>query len=456
MHIRSRFSIAATFLVLFAAPADSADLPTYEEICAAYQQNISGMLPFSVEWQFIEQELTASIETDAVYAGLIKATVARDDYPGQDKEVIKGQDAVYDRGLSEQAREARLKPRRSRHFLWTDGRKMQYRTPEKREDISLDGSEMTSAESLLSSWLPVRIFSYVPDREPKLRVWTGFGSDGKTPFGLVGSKELSQLRGRVRFPPLGAIHSEWADHFRLSELDKWTSSDLSEGLQKSEVGEPIRGEETILLRHASGGKPGTSVGRMAIWVAHRKGFLPLRIERSYSGGPLSLEVTEEYPSRVYETLEIETIETCGSGYYPRKTKTTKFGPDPKWRSENIGKDPTSLPKVPVLMVPVKTIEEEFLRIEPGRLLDEESLALAFPVGTRFQDQDTKQWYLEGTPKEEFDRQLVAELTAGDYTAKPRSAPTMKRGQFGMFLWINVGVVIALAVIYSRFRHKAKP
>jgi len=415
------------------------------------------MLPFSVEWSMTLRELDASLETDILSAETIKKTLSRQDYPGTQEEIaeLKRQDTAYDRGLSEQAKSARLKPRLSRHFLWTDGTSFQYRSPAGGEEISLDGPATTSAEFLISNWLPVRIYSFVPNRVPKLRIWLGQASDEKTFHGLVGSSELSQLQGRVRFPPMGAVRLNWADRSRFGVLDKWLAEDATDALQKSEPGEPIQGEETILVRCALGGKSGGSVGRVSLWVAHRKGFLPLRIEHSYSGGPLTLEPAEGFPSRLYQTIEVDGITESKTGYYPRKVKATLFSPDPQWRAVNTGKDPSMVPDVPVKMVAVSTIEEEFVRLESQRKLDGPSMDLRFPVGTRFQDLDTREWYLEGTPKEEFDRQLVAELTTGDKAPLQRPTASTKHSRVGPVLIVNALAIVFLAVIYTIFRRRAR-
>lgn len=457
MSIRSSLATVLLMTVLFPAAnvASGADLPTYDEILAAYRQNLAALLPLSVEWNYVEQELSAAIETDLVHSNLTKASLERKDYPSDDKAFVQGLEKKFDRALSPEAREARLSSRRSRHFLWTDGRDLQYRTPEKGKEVELDGPEATSGDSLLKNWLSVRVSSFDPGRDPKLRVWLGYGSDGKTPFGMIATKELGQMHGRFRFPPLGVTRAEWGDRNRFSILDMWTDDKLIDAVQSTEAGESIRGEETLLVRYAHGGQPGTSVGRMAIWVAHRKGFIPLRIERSYSGGSPTLEPTAEYPSRIYETLEIEGVQAAGTGFYPTKVTRTHYGPDPKWRSENLGKDPTVVPTVPVQMVPLGTVQEEFKVVQAGRSLSDESLSLKYPVGTRFQDQDTKEWYLEGTPKDEFDRQLVAELKTEDSVPRTRSTSSTQQSHRAFLLWTNVAVVVVLAIIFLRFRSKAQ-
>lgn len=438
--------------------ATGSELLTYEEVSSGYDQNIASLLPLAVEWTVTERELMGSIEWDVLSARMLKDSVDAPGFPGTDeeKEELKRQQLQSVRNTNDEAIQRRLKPTERRSFFWTDRRQFQYRSP-KKVDVSISDTHSTSGESLLTNWSNVVVCSFVPDREPKFRAWTGLSRKGTKDlgFGVIASKDLQYMNGTLWCPPLGSVGAVWKKQRRFSSLDTVFGVDVNDGLQSTEVGEPIRGEETILVRYARGGGVGTSVSRLAIWVAHRKGFIPLRVERSFSGGPLTLEATKEFPSRLKLTIEVDGIDKIGAGFYPRKIVTTRFEAEPKWKYENLGKDPTAEPTVAITMVPATSVEEVILKVEPGRILSDESMAAAFPIGTRYEDLDTKQWYLEGTAKEDFDRQLVAELTKGMDSPKLPSEPLEKRSRFGVFLWINVGAILLLAIVVVTLRSRAK-
>lgn len=446
--------VIATGAGMWQAACRGDELPTYRDARSTYQQNVFALMPFSVEWDVTEREFEAAFSGDLAAIPELKKVIDSGGVAQEHVEQVKASLAAMETRVSPDSQKLRLSPRTSRQFFWTDGVRFQFRRPQRTYEGKepLDGSAAgPSAETFLTDFRSVNVFTYVPGRDPGLRMWLGLTADGITPSGLVSSKNLRRLQA-VPYPPLGSVRLDWGSESLLSSADKWAG--LPTGAERSEKGEAIRGDSTLLIRYAYGGGLDNRIDRVVIWLALEKGFVPIRIRKSFSGGELTVDPDPRFPERLYETVEVEGIDEFGGRFYPRRITTTRYAADRVWAAKQTEK---VLFTTEVPMIPVHERIESVTRLRPDRVMPEESLALAFPVGTRYQDEDTGEWYLEGTPKKEFDRQLARELTGENRLAKRVQGPATTRPLRwdSPFVLLNLGVIIVLAVIYSCSRLLAR-
>lgn len=431
-------------VLILAGNCSGQELPTFSESVVAYRHNMSSALPISVEWLVTDREFSAAIELDIanITQGRLMLEAATDQAT---KEQLKYNISENEGIVTKESQQVRLQSKVRRHFVWTDGKRFHYRTSNNpKVDLGID-----IGSSLVDGFANRNVYSYSPDRVPKLKVWQGYATDGKTLTGYIATKETGGLFDRAFLPPLGFVKEEWKRSQRFSALDRWT--DLPMGHQSSLAGDIVGGDETILIRNATKNN-GPGIGRTTAWCAYQKGFIPKRLEFGHSGGQLTAMPTDEFPVHVRETVVVNDIQVVSGIFYPKSITTTRFGFDAKWYLANPG-IPDERTNVP--HVPLSERVEEILTIKVNHQVPQRWLDLPFPKGTRFMDLDTKEMYLEGTPKDEYDRQLVAELTKGTGVDIHRVGLERKSNTSRTIVWANIAAFVVLGVVYVYTRRGAR-
>lgn len=442
------------FLALVVASAfslgDPSEMPSYSEAAAAYRQNMESGLPLMVEWTVTDYELPAAIELDLANIEVLKQAMNSGKLDANIRPSIAAKIESTKGSVDEDSREVRLRHKTQRFLFWTDGVLIHNRV--RGGDVTkslLDEFEGPLEKAQLST----RIYSFDPGRTPKLKVWQGLATDGKTLTGYIGEKDVGGLTDRSFLPPLGTVKSEWKRSQRHSSLDIWT--DFSPSLDRTilRTDEPYSG--LLEVCGAFGGDDSNSgVKRVIAIFDDKQGYIPKSVTVATSSGPLSIDPPKDFPVRLSETLQIGDIQEVEGFYYPKKITHTKYAVKPEWYAKNPA---MADPHTEIPYVPISVRVEEVLAIKPRFEISRDWKDLKFPAGTRYMDMDTKEMYLEGSKKEEYDRQLVKELTQG--TGADPEMVSLNADSRGSYFWvfaaINTCAVLVLVVIFRYTRKRSK-
>jgi hypothetical protein len=383
-------------VLLLANPSgkvSGAEPQNYAEAVAEYRKNIEALLPFSVEWTTSSRELKAAFGKDKEALDYLESVASTSGVPLETLEgfapFAEDLNRVRQR-LSPQEQKFRLSTKVQRQFFWTDGTRIQIRKSQqsREHERPLDeGLGEPTTERLASDFSKVNVYSYVPDRSPKLRRWLGRSRDGGL-GGAVSSKDVNRLL-LCSYPPVGKMLEGIARDYLQSGADRWIDLPLS--VSRLDRGGATEGTDMVVLRGAYIGKPDQRIDRVTVWLSRDKGYLPVRTERSFSGGTLQVDPDPQFPVRLIEVVEVGAYTKYGESYYPHLITTTTYDTDYDWKA--LQTDPiTFATEVP--MVPVQIHEEVVLRFKPHRGQSDAAIRLQFPVDTVYRDDDTNKWHVE--------------------------------------------------------------
>jgi len=451
MKVLEAFVISASSL-LSTALAFGAETPTVSELESAYRQNLLSLAPFSVEWEEVRTEYQAAIETDKYSLWLLDQLLSSGDLVEEHLRQLKESQERLNGETSPEAIEKRLAPKTRRRFFWTDHKSFQLRWLPTEKDLgaSLEPAEV-SAGALLSSYPEIRILSWSPKNNPRLRLWMGTGRNGKSPSGLVTSSGVESAASQVRFLPMGKVHEEWAALSAFSPLDRVFN--LNEGWVRETVTTTIGDERAVLLRciNEAAVSDTKMIRRLKVWFVPSKGFLPVKMETSSVSSAFAPEEADEF-ARVTKVVSVSEIREFGASFYPAVIEEQHFTFDPKWRFDHPGDVPHDA-NPPLVMA--RSARTEVISFSPDRSLDDRTVALPFPDGTRYLNEDEHHWYMEGLSKAEFDRQLQEEFKR----STPRIPRSKENGEGRTWtgirqsvVWFNV-IAVAIILVVILYRRK---
>lgn len=396
--------LVSIMLLYYSALACGNETPTLSELESAYKQNVLAIAPFSVEWQEIRTEHEGAIEQDKLKSSLIDAVLSSSHLPKELESQVTINKQMLDTSKGELSPESvrrRLTPKTQRYYFWTDHKSFQLRWPPPKADIvaSLDSAEV-SPQSLVSNYSSIKILSWSPSSTPHLRLWMGVPNDSRLGAALVTSGGVETVSSNAHFPPMGAVHEEWGAIGLFNELDRIFS--VSKNCHSEIVAANLNNVKAIQWRcFFASGAGSKMIKRLKIWFVPDRGFLPVKIEESFVSKSYPPEQADKY-ARIYRVVNVGGIKQYGTSFYPMLIEEQQFAIDAKWQMEH----PGNIPDEGILpMALVKSIRTEVISLSPKRNLSVNSIALRFPSKSRYLNKNENHWYMEGVPKEEFDRQI---------------------------------------------------
>lgn len=376
---------------------ESAELPTFSAIQAAYRENFQRLRPLQVIYRITSAEGAGDIELDKWRLRgkemMLEAVPADLRIEGREPDPDERVWLEYHLAqlpidvirlketLAPEMVERRLATRAvERGAFWTDGAAFHARWARKPEDkeSSLFPGPLTPPENLTELYRDITLASWSPQNQLPLRCW--FGSQG-----AIGDQSLGQFISHRSMPLLGFVRTQWIDAEGWHDLDRFMSGECSEYEVVRWI--DLDGRAMVLLDGYSKKSEGTgNRERQRAWIDPRRGHLPLRWERTF------VDAHGKELGTALQVIEILEIEQLAQSYYPKAIKQQEFVWDP--RQEVAKEAGAARPVKPRL--PGRTTTWTFDEVNQGRAIDPAALALEFPRGARYRNGIDDRMYVAGT------------------------------------------------------------
>lgn len=326
-------SLPFLFLSLVMSSIYADDTAQFEKIKEAYRDNFRGCAPFVVEWIETTRECEGRIIRDREGLRYFRETTQHWAKPWP--LVLKRVDAQMqelEQRLTPEAIAWRMQDKSHKQLLVTDLESLQYRRPypEDSNDIGLHAETLSlTSEQLTEEMRNITVTTLVPEARMPLKIFYGTTKPDDTRHVSVAKESFDALR-HLAFPALGEFKQAWATEHRLSPLDGWTAVTPDEVLIRTL--KTRDGHDELHCTIAFEGSPDNRCDRFDIWLRPDLGYMPIKVEHSYSMGPIQAERSDKFPTQLLSRTVTKDIRDYRSGYYPHEVETIEYTVDARWQS----------------------------------------------------------------------------------------------------------------------------
>lgn len=312
---------------------------------------------------------------------------------------------------------------------WTDRKRFLLRMPKSFSEGQsyVPSDTVITPDVLLSVYRDTFVFSYGSTSANGFRWWSGVEKDGQG-GGVTGVGSVADRIGLFLFPPLGATDPTWGPEGIRHAIDVF----FADGTESLSVVGTIRVDnvETVVAqRTVYAAAPAVQQrevkGKLEIaqvttaWIDMQRGCLPVRMDQTncfvLDGNPLGRTDTQKAldPAKRPETdfaVVVSRIERSdGGAFYPSGGYTVQRCVSPEYKGPfNDMQGVIQGKTIAIPMVDLQRMTWRTHSIRPDVAMDEETLALAFPPGTRYVDTSRNRGMVEGMAEEALDRLLEQE------------------------------------------------
>jgi len=378
--------------------------------------------------------------------------------------VLEHGDAFYK--LTPQA--TRRSPNPVLEDYWTDRTRFFLRMPNafSKGQLYVPPDNVVNPDVLLSKYMDMSIFSYGSVSADGFRLWSGAERDGQG-GGVVGAGSITERLGLFLFPPLGVTDETWGPEGIRHPIDVFFARgpEALTVLGTARIGavetvvvqQTVREKAPDVQQQQVRGK--LEIARLATaWIDMRRGCLPLRMDRTSF---FLLDGNRLGPTNDGDSLDpaghpeasfivvVSRIECSdGGAYYPCDGYTVQRCVSPDYKGPfNDMQGVVQGKTVDVPMVDLHRMTWRTHSVQRDVAVPNETLALAFPPGTRYFDLSRNRGMIEGLPEEALDRLLKEERGA------PRAPRT---GGYGLkSLLVVVNLVVIGALVYTFWLRRKK-
>ncbi|WP_437192782.1 hypothetical protein [Planctomicrobium sp. SH527] len=274
-----------------------------------------------------------------------------------------------------------------------------------------------SEENLIQHFSKTTIGTWIAREEGSLfKLWSGIHNG----HGLGIVSPNPEPITPARFPPIGAVRSEWSTAGAPHVFDKLIAHPISE--YKLYGKDDTFGEGLIKLEHTSsqpgplafgagntGAKKCEKLSYTTFWIDRSHGCLPVRVEQGFRYVVDGVVLNEGHNSPDSVTI-IEKIKTIGASYYPFEVKTENFI---TYSKDSIRPpSPADFVRGATFDFPRAVVNREYWHtksLEHGGLGEPIEYGFNFPQETRYFDKGLQRAMIVGLTAEELDAKTQAEF-----------------------------------------------